>query len=62
MEREVAGDVAELANARAEVEALHQLRQRIDQRRLGPGDWDLLRALIEEAYDELESSGAVRHR
>ncbi|MFI5302006.1 MAG: hypothetical protein ACHREM_28280 [Polyangiales bacterium] len=57
-ERELVGDDAELAKARNEVEALRQLHQRIDQRQLEPGDWDLLRALIEETYDELESSDA----
>jgi len=56
MERELAGDDAELANARTEVEALRQLHQRLEQQQLEPGDWDLLRALIEETYDELESS------
>lgn len=55
MERELAGDDAELAKARTEVEALRQLHQRLEQQQLEPGDWDLLRALIEETYDELES-------
>jgi hypothetical protein len=58
MGRELAGDDAELANARNEVEALRQRHQRIDQRQLEPRDWELLRALIEETYDELESSDA----
>lgn len=58
MDLELAGDDTELANALTEVAALRQLRQRIDQRQLEPGDWDLLRALIEETYDELESSDA----
>ena len=57
-ERELACDDAELANARTEVEALRQLHQRLEQRQLGPGDWDLLRALVEATYDELESSDA----
>jgi hypothetical protein len=41
------------------VAALRQLHERIGQRQLEPGDWDLLRALLEETYDELESSDAT---
>jgi hypothetical protein len=58
MERELAGDDAELTNALTEVAALRQLHERIEQRQLETGDWDLLRALLEETYDELESSDA----
>lgn len=60
MDRELAGDDAELTNALTEVAALRQLHERIEQRQLEPGDWDLLRALLEETYDELESSDASR--
>jgi hypothetical protein len=60
MERVLAGDDAELANARAEVEALRQLHQRIEQGQLEPGDWGLLRVLLEEMYEELKSSDASR--
>lgn len=58
MERELAGDDAELANARTEAEALRQLHQRIEQRQLEPGDWALLRALLEDTYEDFESSDA----
>jgi hypothetical protein len=54
--RELADDDAELANARADVEALRQLHERIEQRQLEPGDWERLRALLDETYAELESS------
>ena len=56
MARELAGDDAQLANGLPEVAALRQRYERIEQRRLAPGDWELLRALLEETYDELESS------
>jgi hypothetical protein len=55
---ELPRDDAELTNALTEVTALRQLHERIEQRQLEPGDWDLLRALLEETYDELESSDA----
>jgi predicted nuclease with TOPRIM domain len=54
MARELA-DEAELAKARAEVEALRQLHERIEQRQLEPGDWERLRAVLDETYAELES-------
>jgi hypothetical protein len=54
--RELADDDAELANARAEVEALRHLHERIEHRQLEPGDWERLRDLLEEEYGELESS------
>lgn len=57
MARELADDDVELANARAEVEALRQLHERIEQRQLEPGDWERLRALLEEEYGEPESKG-----
>ena len=68
--RELAGSDAELAlkdgeaaagvarNAQAEVSALRQLLQRIEQQQLAPEDWALLGALIQETYDDLESSNA----
>ncbi len=55
---ELVGDDAELANARTEVEALRELYQRIQQRQLEPGDWALLRAVIDDAHEELESPDA----
>lgn len=54
MARELA-DEAELAKARAEVEALRLLHERIEQRQLEPGDWERLRAVLDETCAELES-------
>jgi hypothetical protein len=66
--RRLAGGDAELAvndgevatgvarSALLEVAALRQLLQRVQQRKLEPEDWALLRAVVEETQEELESS------
>lgn len=53
VERELGGDEAELAQIQATLERLHELRRRIAQRQLEPGDWALFRALIEETMETM---------
>ena len=55
---ELDGDVAELAQLRATLERLYEVRRRIDQGRLEPDDLALFRALIQAEYESLESSGS----
>ena len=55
---ELGRDEAELAELRATLERLYELRRRIDQGRLEPDDRALLRALVQAEYDALESSGS----
>ena len=59
---ELAGDEAELAQILAMRIRLHELLRRIGQRKLGPDDWALLRALIQEECKALESSDADASR
>jgi hypothetical protein len=49
---ELEGDEAELAQIRATLERLRQLRRRIDEGRLEPDDRALLRALIQQEIME----------
>lgn len=39
-----------------DVRALRRLLQRVEQRKLGPEDWALLRAVLREAEKELEAA------
>ena len=48
---ELERDEAELAQIQATLKELHELRRRIAQRQLEPGDWALFRALIEEEME-----------
>lgn len=45
---ELGRDEAELAQIQATLKQLHELRQRVGQGQLEPGDWALLDALVEE--------------
>jgi hypothetical protein len=51
---ELAGRVAQ--DALTDVAALRRLLERVDQRKLGPADWALLRAVLREAEREIEST------
>jgi len=53
---ELGRDDAELAQMQATLDRLRELRRRIGQRQLESDDWALLRALIQEECDALESS------
>jgi hypothetical protein len=50
---ELGRDEAELAQIQATLKRLRELRRRIGQRQLEPGDWALLRALIEETMETM---------
>jgi hypothetical protein len=50
---ELGRDEAELAEIQATLKRLRELRRRIGQGRLEPGDWDLLRGLVEETMETM---------
>ncbi len=50
---ELGRDEAELAQIQATLKELRELRRRIAQGQLEPGDWALFRALIEETMETM---------